>query len=112
MKDLTKANQKKSNYIVDTTCLVSLKDIFEGLPPPKKKSVTVEQLFRKFKSMQDTITENMTTRERIEEILLPLTPSEQLHELEKLAMKIRKKNGLKIELGRLKTAAKYPRIRK
>ena len=112
MKDLTKANQKKSNYIVDTTCLVSLKDIFEGLPPPKKKSVTVEQLFRKFKSMQDTIIENMTVREQLEQILFHLEPSEQLHELEKLAMKIRKKNGLKIELERLKTAAKYPRIRK
>ena len=112
MKDYTQSNQKKSNYIIDTTSLVSLKDIFEGLPKPKKEKVTVEQLFRKFKSMQDTITEDMTTRQRIEEILLPLTLYEQLHELEKLAMKIRKKNGLKIELERLKTAAKYPRIRK
>jgi hypothetical protein len=111
MKDYTQLNQKKSNYIIDTTNRVSLKDIFTGLPKPDKK-ITVEQLFRKFKSMQDTITENMTTRERIEEILLPLTPSEQMHELEKLSMKIRKKNGLKIELERLKTAAKYPRIRK
>ena len=112
MKDLTKANQKKSNYIIDTTYLVSLKDIFEGLPKPKKEKVTVEQLFRKFKSMQDTINKNMTVREQIEQILFHLEPSDQLHELEKLAMKIRKKNGLKIELERLKTAAKYPRIRK
>lgn len=112
MKDLTKANQPKSNYIVDTTCLVSLKDIFDGIPPPKKKRITVEQLFRKFKSMQDTINKSMTVREQIEQVLLHLEPSEQLHELEKLAMKIRKKNGLKIELERLKAAAKYPRIRK
>lgn len=53
----------------------------------------------------------MTVREQLEQVLSHLTASEQLRELEKLAMKIRKANGLKIELERLKAARKYPRIK-
>jgi len=47
----------------------------------------------------------MTIRQQLEQILSSLHPSDQLHELEKLAMKIRKYNGLRIEQER--TNAKF-----
>lgn len=109
MKNLTQ-DHPKSNYDINTINLVSLKEIFEGIPPPKKKKLTVEQLFRKFKSMQDTINESMTVREQLEMVLLHLEPSDKLHELEKLAMKLRKANNLVIENSRKEFAQKYPKV--
>lgn len=47
----------------------------------------------------------------IMEILKPLHPSDQLKLMEKLSMKIRKENGLRIEAERIKTALKFPRIK-
>ena len=38
----------------------------------------------------------MTIRKQLEQVLSGLHPSEQLHELEKLSMKLRKINGLRI----------------
>ena len=49
----------------------------------------------------------MTIRQQLEQILSPLHPSDQLHELEKLAMKIRKQNGLRIELERINAKFRF-----
>ena len=38
----------------------------------------------------------MTIRQQLEQVLSGLHPSDQLHELEKLSMKLRKINGLRI----------------
>ncbi len=53
----------------------------------------------------------MSVREKLELALCQLHPSEQLKEIEKLGMKIRKANSIRIESERMKMANKYPRIR-
>lgn len=53
----------------------------------------------------------MTTTQQIEQILTGITPSEQLKVLEKLAMKIRKANSIRINMEVYNTRSKYPRIR-
>lgn len=53
----------------------------------------------------------MTTTQQIEQILTGTNPSEQLKVLEKLAMKIRKANSIRINMEVYNTRSKYPRIR-
>jgi len=49
----------------------------------------------------------MTIRQQLEQILSPLHPSDQLHELEKLSMKIRKANSIRIEVERLNAKFRF-----
>lgn len=51
----------------------------------------------------------MTKREAIEDILSGMTESQKLQVLEKLAMKIRKANSVKITEEVAKTRRKYPK---
>jgi len=53
----------------------------------------------------------MTIREQIEAVLKPLPPSEQLRELEKLAMKIRKANSIRINNEAMFSTLKYQRVK-
>ena len=55
----------------------------------------------------NTITK--TIREQIEDILKDLPPSVKLRELEKLAMKIRKENSVRINKEVETTKRKYPK---
>ena len=52
----------------------------------------------------------MTIRQQLEQVLSGLTASEQLYELEKLSMKLRKANNLVIENKRKEFALKYPKV--
>jgi hypothetical protein len=54
----------------------------------------------------------MSIRERIEQVLDGLPPSTKLRELEKLSMKLRKENSIRIEGEVNKTRNKYPRIKR
>jgi hypothetical protein len=74
--------------------LVSLKEIFEGIQPP-----------RKLRPM------NQTIKEQLEAVLEHLPPSKQLKELEKLSMEIRKKNSIRINQDVNNTRIKYPKIK-
>jgi hypothetical protein len=49
----------------------------------------------------------MTIRQQLEQILSTLHPSDQLHELEKLSMKIRKANSIRIEVERLNAKFRF-----
>ena len=86
MKDYTKANQKKSNYSIN-----NLKD--------------------KFKDLMETITESQTPEQKIMEAIYHLPPSKQLRTLEKLSMKIRKENSIRINKDVEITKNKYPKVR-
>lgn len=111
MKDITSANQKKSNYAIDTK-KVSLRQIFEGLPPPRKKKkseVDFSDLVNKFNEMQEEITNTQTVEQRLMEVLYPLSPSKRLKALEKLSMKIRKENSIRINKDVEITKRKYPK---
>lgn len=108
MKDYTKANQKKSNFEINTK-KVSLRQIFEGLPKPKKMKFDFSDLVDKFESMQEEITNTQTIEQRIMEALYLLSPSKQLKTLEKLSMKIRKENSIRINKDVEITKRKYPK---
>jgi len=108
MKDLTKANKKKSNFEINTK-KVSLKQIFEGLPKPKKMKFDFSDLVDKFESMQEEINNTQTIRQRLLEVLNGLPPSKQLKELEKIAMSIRKENSIRINKDVEITKRKYPK---
>lgn len=53
----------------------------------------------------------MTTTQQIEQLLTSINPSEQLKILEKLAMKIRKANSIRINIEVYNKRSKYPRIK-
>ena len=54
----------------------------------------------------------MTIRQQLEQVLSGLHPSEQLHELEKLSMKIRKANSIRIEIERINAHFKFKQQKK
>jgi len=52
-----------------------------------------------------------TVQEQLLEVLKELPASIQLHHLEKLAMKIRKENSVRINNDQMKAANKYPKMK-
>ena len=71
----------------------------------------LKDLSEKYKDLQDEITATQTIEHKLMEVLYPLTASKKLRALEKLSMKIRKENSIRINKDVEITRNKYPKVK-